>query len=215
MSEVIDIVLEANSNTLRVAMPGKELAYDSGTHKATVQPLIQYRMEGMEKPRSLDPIAGVPIIHPRSSAGSIFLPLSEGDMVTLLVSDRDLSRWKAGNGQETAPQIARAHDLADCWAYPGGYPDGMPPAPRFPGAVEIKLAPGTPFAVSNGTAELLDKLDELMDKLNDWITQDQLHTHATAALGPPVIPDPATLTVYALAQLAIAEVKSTLATMKA
>ncbi len=117
----------------------------------------------MEQPQSLAPIAGVPIMHPRSSKGSIYLPLSAGDMVTLLVSDRDLSRWKAGSGQETAPQMARAHDLADCWAFPGGYPDGVPPAPRFPGAVEVNLELGTGFAVGNGIVELIDLLVQFIE----------------------------------------------------
>ena len=136
LPDVIRIALESHANRLRVAMPGLITSYDSNKHKATIQPLVQYKKEGGET-QSLAPIAGVPILHPRSRAGAIYLPLAAGDPVTLLVADRDLGRWKAGNGQETLPLVMRAHDLADCWAFPGGYPDGISPNPNFTGAVSV------------------------------------------------------------------------------
>lgn len=213
--DMLEIALESHSNLLRVAMPGRVLKYNNQTHKAEVQPLIKYQKEG-GSPRDLAPIAGVPIVHPRSQAGAVYLPIAPGDLVTLLCSDRDLSRWRAGNGQTAMPLIMRAHDLADCWAIPGGYPDGIPPNPRFPDALEIYLSPGTKFAVSNGTTELMDKIDVLLDKLDDWIAQDQLHTHVTVtSLGTPTPPDAATLTIYAAAQTAIDGVRSALDELKA
>ncbi len=164
LTESMQIVSEANANLLRVAMPGCITEYDSSTHKATVQPLIQYQKEGGVV-RDLAPIADVPVIHPRSTAGGVFLPLAPGDPVTLLVSDRELGTWQAGSGQKVLPPLHRAHDMADCWAIPGGYPDGLAPEPRFPDAVEIFLKPGTPFAVGNGTDELIDLMDQLIDAI--------------------------------------------------
>lgn len=162
LPEMIRIAQESHGNRLRVAMPGRVTAYDNQTHKATVQPLIQYQKEG-GSPRELAPIAGVPIAHPRSQAGAVYLPIAPGDPVTLLCSDRDLSRWRAGNGQTAMPLIMRAHDLADCWAIPGGYPDGIPPNPRFPDSLEIWLKPGGKFAVSNGAEELIALMVEFID----------------------------------------------------
>ncbi len=178
---MLEIALESHSNLLRVAMPGRVLKYDNQTHKAEVQPLIKYQKEGGE-PRELAPIAGVPIAHPRSQAGAVYLPIAPGDPVTLLCSDRDLSRWRAGSGQTAMPLIMRAHDLADCWAIPGGYPDGIPPNPRFPDALEIWLKAGGKFAVGNGSEELVDLLVQLIDLI--LVTTQPI----TPTTGPTILP---------------------------
>lgn len=162
LTDMIRLTMEAHSNLLRVAMPATVISYNSTTHKATVQPSIQYRREGGET-QTLAPIAGVPVIHPRTQAGAIYLPVAKGDCVTLLVSDRDLSGWKAGSGQTNLPNVIRAHDLADCWAIPGGYPDGKTPRPRYTDALEIWLKEGTKFAVGNGAEELIDLLVQTLD----------------------------------------------------
>ena len=180
LTDTMRLVLESHSNLLRVAMPASVLEYDSSTHKAKVQPLVQYKREGGET-QSLAPIAGVPIIHPRTAAGALFLPLAPGDCVTLLVSDRDLSRWKAGSGQQTMPTIARAHDLADCWAIPGGYPDGLAPEPRFAGAMEVWLPNGGKFAVGHGTDEIIDLIIQVIDYIETTIT----FTNGGGPTGPP------------------------------
>lgn len=164
LPDTFRLALEAHANQLRVALPGKILAYNPRTHKAKVQPLIQYRQEGGET-RTLAPISGVPVIHPRSSAGGVYLPLATGDMVTLLMSDRNLDSWKAGSGQKTLPKTFRAHDLADCWAIPGGYPDGKAPKPRYPGSLELWLAPGKGLAISNPTDNLVDLLVQIIGLL--------------------------------------------------
>lgn len=169
LPDTIDLVLESHSNRLKVAMPGKVTKYNKNTHKATVQPLVQYQIEGGET-RSLAPISGVPVVHPRTAKGAVFLPMGPGDSVILLVADRDISAWKAGSGQESMPNIIRAHDLIDCWAIPGGYPDGLAPKPRFPDSLEMWLPEGGTFAIGNGTDEFLAIMDEFMDYVETQIT---------------------------------------------
>jgi hypothetical protein len=180
LSKAIRIAQENLSLRIRVALPGKVEAYDATTHLATIKPLIRRKRTG-EAAKSLASLSRVPIIHPRTSAGALFLPIAVGDLVTLLFSDRALDRWKAGTGQETTPDDPRAHDLSDCWAIPGGYPEGMVPEQRFPGAMEVWLKEGTRFAVSNGTEELVSLLYDLVTYIETQIT----FSNAGGPTGPP------------------------------
>lgn len=163
LAEALRVVERSIGARLRVALPGKVTKYDQEKGFADVQPLLLRKLEDEQSGKKLPVIPKVSVIHPRSSAGAVFLPLDVGDLVTLIFSDRALDRWKSGNGQFVEPSVSRQHDLTDCWAIPGGYPEGLPPSQRFPGALEIWLKSGTKFAVSNGTDELVDLMVQFLD----------------------------------------------------
>ena len=180
--EVLRLVLEVAATEIRVAMPGRVTEYDDQTHLATVQPLIKAKTRTEADFQDLAPIQRVPVMHPRTAAAAILLPVAAGDPVTILFSDRALGRWKAGDAvNPVIPEAARMHDLSDCWAIPGGYPTGKPLAPSNPGALDIVLEPGTKVAVGNGTDELVQLLHDLMDYVETKIT----FSNGGGPTGPP------------------------------
>ncbi len=182
LSDALATLQEAMATSVRVALPGRVTAYNSTTHLAEVQPLLQQRRVGEAQPRNLPVLTRVPVVHPRTEAAAVLMPVAEGDLVTLLFSDRALDRWKAGDGSITVePESGRKHDLADCWAIPGGYPQGKPLAPINPGALEIRLTDGVKVAITNGTVELLTILHGLLDYLETTVT----FSNGGGPTGPP------------------------------
>ena len=213
LAELIRTSQKSHGSRLRVALPGKVVSYNSKTHLATVQPLLM-DLGTKEFPETLPPVPRVPIAHPRTAAGAVFLPVAKGDLVTLLFSDRALDAWKAGVGQPVDPDNTRQHDLSDCWAIPGGYPEGAKPGQRFPGALEVWLKPGTKFAVGNGTAELLAVIDDLASALGSLLSAIQAETH-TSALGYPTGPPlPPALVEYIAAKAALDAAQAKLAGLR-
>lgn len=171
VSEVLRLLADVVSTELRVALPGKILTYDDTTHLADVQPLFKSRAIDSETARDLPVIKRVSVIQARCAAGAVLLPLAKDDPVTLLVSDRALDGWRASTGASPIePPNGRRHDLSDCWAIPGGYPEGVPLAPKYPGALEIQVNSSTKVAITNGNVELLDMLDQVMTLLNETLT---------------------------------------------
>jgi hypothetical protein len=63
-------------------------------------------------------INNVPVIWPRTSLGSISFPLTHGDGVLLIFSERSLDEWLS-NGGALAPNDPRQFDLSDAIAIPG------------------------------------------------------------------------------------------------
>lgn len=108
--------------SLRVALPAIVVAYDPATRRADLQPAIIARYEGAGI-LSLPVMTGVPIMHPRTSTGELRLPVSVGDIATVIISDRSLNDWLGGDGTPVEPDVLRYHNLADAWAILGGWPD--------------------------------------------------------------------------------------------
>ncbi len=191
LTEALEVVSEALMTTLRVALPGCITIYDETTHKATVQPLLMKRdIDDTATPTPLSPIPNVPIMFPRTSKGALILPLAVGDPVTLLFSDRGLDQWKVSTGDAPVePNSTRKHTLSDCWAIPGGYPDGKPFAAASPGNLALQVQPGTKIYIGDGSIELLKLLDNIIDLFEVTATglfaTYALHGHSGAGAGPP------------------------------
>lgn len=179
-----DVLLSAfgqMASELRVALPGQVLAYDSATQLATVQPAVQRRYRGRAQVENLPAIPRVPIVHPRTAKAAVLLPVAKGDQVLLVFADRALDNWLRGDGGPKEPLDARQHHLSDAFAIPGGWPERKPLAPKYPGALELRVASGTKVAVTNGTNELLTILHELLNYIETQIT----FTNGGGPTGPP------------------------------
>ena len=193
LDEVLDITIQACATELRVAMPGRVTKYNESKREVDVQPLIMRRGIDEPKPTNLPVLANVPVMFPQTSKGVLLLPIAAGDPVTLIVSDRDLSAWKAGKDlQPTEPNSIRKHNLSDCWAYPGGWPGAKPFTPAASGAMAMQVVPGTPIYIGNGTDELLQiasnaftSMKDLADQLKQTLADIQLLTVLSASPGNP------------------------------
>lgn len=193
LTEAMRVLEDAISRRLHVHFPGRIVAYAADTGFATVQPLFMERNAGEAVALPMAPIARVPVIHPRTAAAAVYLPVVPGDLVTVLVGDRDMGRWRSGAGQPAEPPSARIHDRADCWAILGGYPSPLAQVPPYgAGRFQVVVTPGVGIALGNGQVEALELLDGVIDRLanitDGLILALTLHIHpdpASGNTGPP------------------------------
>lgn len=187
--EFVQTIVEARLVNLHVSMPGTVVTYYPATQTADIQPDIQKEyFDGSAIDIPILP--SVPIAHPRSAHSYMHLPLSSGDPVMLVFCERSLDNWKVNADSQTiAPQDSRKFDLSDAWAYPGGAPDPDAFTVQDPSAVEIsntggatlQVKTGGKFKLTNGTNELFDLVDQLLQAL--------LQAQTPTIIGPqPFIP---------------------------
>lgn len=123
--ELVQVLREAAD--ARVALvhtgtPGKIVAYDHTTQKATVQPIPRgaYRDDDGEVRRYDFPaIANVPVMFPSASGYAITFPITIGDHGWLEFGERSIDEWLATGEGTTEPLDLRRHDLSDAVFYPG------------------------------------------------------------------------------------------------
>lgn len=102
---------------IHTCLPGRIETYDYTTQKATVKPLIKKKyLDG--DVQELPVLTNVPVQFPRTKKSGITFPLTRGDGVLIVFSERSLERWKS-SGDDTEPGDARKFDLSDGIAIPG------------------------------------------------------------------------------------------------
>lgn len=159
------------SRDLRVCMPARIETYDADTHTASVQPLILRKFYGQVEAKRMPIIPKVPVIHPRTAGALIRLPVTAGDIVTLVFADHSLDRWLMGDGTEKDPGDLRAHHITDAYALLGGYPRGAPFPAANPNALEIVVSSGTKVSIGNGTDEVLNIAHDAFAELKSLCQQ--------------------------------------------
>lgn len=160
-------------NGIHTALPGIIKSFDPATNKATIQPALNknYASGVIAMPI----IQNVPILFPKN----IFFPISEGDYVLLIFSERSLDLWLSVGGQVT-PDDPRKFDLSDAIAIPGLQPftgnfsenNGNDYIISYAGSVirikddgSIVIETGNTIAIGNQTTEVLDIISQLMSLL--------------------------------------------------
>lgn len=71
------------------------------------------------------PIFNVPMQQPASSVGGMVFPVSKGDNVWLIFSQRGIDMWKYGTGTPVTPIDYRRFDRKDCIAIPCVFPKSL------------------------------------------------------------------------------------------
>ena len=199
--QIIRNAIEQRLVNVHTALPGKLLKVDGS--KGDVQIELQRKLID-DTLIKLPVITNVPIVFPRNKTSGLSLPTKVGDTGLVLFSERSLDLWLLQGGN-ISPNSARKFDLSDGCFVPGLYPFSEPPQ-EFDGTklfvynekakvelspdgtVEIKNDTGTyrqtpagKFALTNGTEELLDLVDQLLDAL--------LAARTNTILGPqPLVP---------------------------
>ncbi len=156
---------------LRVCLPGRIEKYDPDTHLASIQPLIKRRFYARRTATLLPIVNRVPVVHPRTAKALIRLPVSTGDLVTLVFADRSLETWLQGDGTESEALDTRQHHLSDAYAILGGYPEKKKRTADNPDALEFHVEQGTKITIGNGTDELLQLADDAFTELRNLINQ--------------------------------------------
>lgn len=117
-------MVEQQVSEVNTTMPGTIVAYNKGTNRATVRPVMPKRLANGE---DLAPplIYNVPIHWQATAAGQAFLtfPIAVGDNVMLHFIQRSTEGWLSGNNE--GPDDPRMHDLSDAIGIMGLMPTGI------------------------------------------------------------------------------------------
>ena len=120
LEQAIKAVCSNMLSNIHTVLPGQIESYDRAKHKAKVKPLIKkVLVNGVIL--QIPPIVSVPVVWPRTQNGSISFPLSSGDGVIILFSERALDNYLILGGDQQ-PQDPRKFDLTDAIAIPGLFP---------------------------------------------------------------------------------------------
>lgn len=142
---------------LRTALPGIVVAVAADGTTVDVQPAISLAQRldgGPARPVALPVVRGVPLMVMGSQVNGLFVavPVVPGDEGMLIVCDRALDNWQAGEGVQMPPDAIspRHHDITDSQFYPGAMraSGGLPAYPtdalelrNRSGSVKIAISP--------------------------------------------------------------------------
>jgi hypothetical protein len=172
--DTIQSVVQTLMLDLNFCLPAKIVAYDKATQYADVQ--IQLYQKFSDGSLVLPPvIPNVPVKHPRAQGGAAFMhmPLTAGDDVTLVFSQRSLDNWKTQGG-ESDPNSTRKSHITDAYALIGGsaIPDAFSPATDdaieiVNGTAAINIYPSGKFKITNGTDDLISLVQQGFQTLSE------------------------------------------------
>jgi len=125
LETVFATVIEGYLDDLHVALPGRVTKFDATTQKASVEPTIGRRFGryGDRVDEILPVLTNVPVVWPRGGGFVLQFPLTVGDFVLLVFSERSYDEWLTKGGSRVVPQAERRHHLTDAVAIAGVYPD--------------------------------------------------------------------------------------------
>ena len=121
-----DFVREILKHGLHTAMPGLIDTFDAASRRARVRPALQLvTAEGEALERS--PALNVPVLFPSGGGFSVLVPLSAGDPVWMMFSERGLSAFKR-TFDLAIPDVTRFFDESDAVVLAGFGPLEVAPA---------------------------------------------------------------------------------------
>lgn len=196
------------TKNLRAVCIGKVVRWDATKQAADIEPLVYEFIteeDGTKTAVKPDIIPLVPIAMFEIGGFRIQATPALGDVLTVLVSDREIETWLQGSGGPTTPETDRSHDINDSiaipwrpatWAAPlSDIDSGALIIGRADDAGEIRIMPdgtikaGARGASTRGVARLDDAtvVDASTDpKHPAWVTAVDVAIAALAgALVPP------------------------------
>ncbi len=174
LAEVIREIIKSHFFDLHTTMPARVEKYDPATQKADVKPLLRKKYRAADAATEIPVIPSVPVQWPSAGGGDayIHLPLKTGDLGMVIFCERSIDTWLSGDGQITAANDPRHHDLSDAVFIPGVRP--------FKAALSdvsadnlviqndilrIELDPSGKISIEGATKELLTVLSGVLDHL--------------------------------------------------
>jgi hypothetical protein len=183
LGDVITRAMQNHLDDVHTCLPGQIVSYDYKTQSAQVKPLIKKTFYN-GKTISLPVIVNVPVAMPAGGGATINLPMTAGDKVILVFSERSLERWLA-TGEDSEQGAPRRFDLSDAFAIPGinalnfsSKGNGKDFVIEFKnstitikenGQIELKTNSGVFSITSDGKFDLSNSSDSLFSILNDTL----------------------------------------------
>lgn len=109
------------TKNLRAVCIGKVVRWDAAKQAADIEPLVYEFVteeDGTKTAVKPDVIPLVPIAMFEIGGFRIQATPAIGDVLTVLVSDREIETWLQGSGGSVAPETDRSHDINDSLAIP-------------------------------------------------------------------------------------------------
>lgn len=128
LEDVLAAWLASGLAQVYTATPATVVTFNAATQSATVQPILRARVQdpdtGETTPDTAPPppIPNVPVLFPSGGGrqAAVTFPLSAGDPVLLVFSDRSLDEFKSTGRRDVTPQDPRRRSYSDAIAIPGG-----------------------------------------------------------------------------------------------
>ena len=139
------------SLSMRTMMLAECVSFDSARNCVTVQPLLQTNIDGQVS--NIPPIKDVPVGFYQAGGFAVTHKPAKGDVCMLLVSDRNISKWKLTGGI-IDPKSPQHHNMNDAVAYFGlsAFPDAIN---GIKSGIDIRSKDGgNSLNVASGTATL-------------------------------------------------------------
>jgi hypothetical protein len=120
LADAIRRAVECAVADLHVAIPARVERVDLAKALVDVKPLVKdrYSEDGATKVQSVPVVTNVPLVFPGAGGMRITFPVTKGDTVLLVFSERSLDSWLVRGG-EVDPLDDRRHSLSDAVAIPG------------------------------------------------------------------------------------------------
>lgn len=218
LAALLNRALDTRLGELRVSVPARVERYDATKQLVDVKPLVKDPVSDVDTGDisyvSVPVIVNVPVAFPGAGGFRITFPISLGDTVLLVFSDRSLDKW-LDQGGEVSPDDSRVHNLSDAVAYPGIRPFNAPwtgasttnATVGKDGGPQIHLT-GSEIQLGAPATEALLKGTQWKAAFDTWRAALNVYLAALATLNPVTIG--AAATTYGIAETAFA---SSLATV--
>ena len=173
LAQVIKEAIDRELYSLHVCLPVKVLSYNSSEQKVEVQPLLKKKYKIRKENTRLPVISNVPVQWPSGNLGKsmIHIPLVAGDLGIIVISERSLDLWLSGEGNELSPDDTRKHNLSDAIFISGVRPFKKAMTVSDTNMtiqhdkLKIEIDPEGKISISGINEELLDLVDQLINKL--------------------------------------------------
>ncbi len=191
LAELLERALRSSLTDVHVSMPGEIVSYDAAKQVATVRLCLRRTLpdeNGELVAEEIPPVQNVPVVWPGGSGLTLHGTLAAGDTGDVIFSSMSHNEWQA-SGRVSTPGDTKPHNLGSAKFYPGlrhkknaapdtdnsiGIPGGL--RAHFT-AGSVSIGAGSDFVAMSA------KVEARLSALESWANA---HTHATAALGPPV-----------------------------
>jgi hypothetical protein len=188
LEETLEIVEDQATSDLRTALPAKVVEYDHDVQKAKVDPIVDASFiepeSGERETKSMPQIPGVPVAFPSAGDVQVTYPLSEGDTVLVLWSERSLDEWLATAADSTQPSDNRRHDVTDAMAIPAlrSFANAIEATTddyvvNVENGKEVHLGNPNPAQYVALAGDVKSELEELRTAINDLIDTYNPHVH--------------------------------------
>lgn len=184
-NDVLIKIIRKEVGNIHTSIPAIVEEYDASKPTVVVKPLIRKLYDDGDT-LAMPRIYNVPVVFPRTNNFSFTFPISKGDQVLLIFSERCLDEYLFLGGEQT-PQDPRTFDLSDAIAIPGLFPFEQGKLPNNNEDVKITYKNTSITIKANGDIEIGgSSLQSLMTKAAmDFFN---LHVHAdpvSGFSGPP------------------------------